>query len=92
MVTAKAICYGAATIINAIATGKGAALGIKLWTKAEVKLTDEPGIIIGEIVSDPTENPILIEKTVRRVLEYFKLDRKNGARVKLGQIYLLQRD
>ncbi|MEJ2280506.1 MAG: hypothetical protein P8X97_01085 [Candidatus Bathyarchaeota archaeon] len=31
---AEAISHGAATIINAIATGKGAAIGVDLWTKA----------------------------------------------------------
>jgi len=79
---AEAICHGAATIINAIATGKGAAFGVDLWTKAEVKLTDEPGVIEGKIVSEPTENPILIEKTVSRVFEYFDLKERFGARVK----------
>ena len=79
---AKAISYGAATIVNAIATGKGAAFGVDLWTKAEVELTSNPGIVEGEIVSDPAEKPILIEKTVKRVLEYFGLREKYGARVK----------
>jgi shikimate kinase len=78
---AEAISHGAATIINAIATGKGAAIGVNLWTKARVKLTDEPGIIEGTIASDPTENPVLIEKTVRRVLKYFNLEGKFGAKV-----------
>ncbi len=40
---AEAISHGAATIINAIATGKGAAVGVDLWTKAAVALTDEAG-------------------------------------------------
>jgi len=79
---AEAICHGAATIINAIAMGKGAAFGVDLWTKAEVKLTDEPGVIEGKIASDPNENPILIEKTVGRVFEYFDLKEKFGAKVK----------
>ena len=79
---ARAISHGAATIINAIATRKGAAFGVNLWTKAEVKLTSNPGVIEGEIVSDPTEKPILIERTVGRVLEYFGLKGKYGAKVK----------
>lgn len=77
----KAISHGAATIINAIAFGKGAAFGVDLWTKAEVQLTNEPNIIEGEIVSDPTENSVLIEKTVRKVFEYFGI-KQNGAKVK----------
>lgn len=79
---AEAICHGAATIINAIATGRGAAFGVDLWTKAEVKLTDEPKMIEGMIVSDPDESPVLIEKTVGRVFEYFGLKEKFGAKVK----------
>ncbi|MBS7659360.1 MAG: shikimate kinase [Candidatus Bathyarchaeia archaeon] len=79
---AKAVSHGAATIVNAIATGEGAAFGVDLWTKAEVKLTNEPGIIKGEILSDPSESTILIEKTVKRVLAYFKLEEVYGAKVK----------
>lgn len=79
---AKAISYGAATIVNAIATGEGSALGVNLWTKAEVTLTDNPGIVEGEITSDSNEKPLLIEKTVKRVLRHFCLDKKYGAKVK----------
>lgn len=79
---ATAVSYGGATIINAIATGKGVAFGVKLWTKAEVKLTDKPGVIEGEILSDPNESPLLIEKTVGNVLEHFGLAEKFGAKVK----------
>jgi len=78
---AEAVSYGAATIINAIATGKGAAIGVDLWTKARVQLTDKAGAIEGKIVSDPEENPILIEKTVRRVLKHFNLEGEFGAKV-----------
>ena len=77
-----AIAYGAATIINAIALGKGAALGVDLWTKAEVILTDEPKIIKSEIVSDPSEATTLIEKTVARIFRFFDVENKFGAKVK----------
>ncbi len=79
---AEAVAYGAATIINAIATGKGAAVGVDLWTKARVQLTNKPGTIESNIVSDPTENPVLIEKTVSKVFEHFNLERSFGAKVK----------
>lgn len=79
---AEAVAHGAATIINAIAIGKGAAIGVDLWTKARVEITDKHGIIESQITSDPTENPILIEKTVLRVLEQLKLQEKLGAKVK----------
>ncbi len=78
---AEAKSHGAATIINAIATGKGAAIGVDLWTKARVKVTDEPNIIESVITSDPTEDPVLVEKTVGKVLKYFNLERKFGAKV-----------
>lgn len=78
---AEAISHGAATIVNAIATGKGAAVGVDLWTKARVQLTDKAGTIESNITSDPTENPVLIEKTVSKVLEHFNLKGKFGAKV-----------
>jgi shikimate kinase len=79
---AEALSHGAATIVNAIALGKGAAFGVDLWTKAEVKLTSEPAKIKGEIASDPTESTCLIEKTVARVFQYFGVEKSLGAEVK----------
>jgi shikimate kinase len=81
MERATAICHGAASIINAIATCKGAAFGVGLWTKAEVQITDDPGNIETKIVSDLAENPLLIKKTVERVFDYFHFD-EFGAKVK----------
>jgi shikimate kinase len=78
---ASAIAHGAATIVNAIALGKGAAFGVDLWTKAEVRLTDEPQTITGEITSDPAESTLLIEKTVSRVLRRFRVENRFGAKV-----------
>ncbi len=79
---AEAIAHGAATIVNAIALGKGASFGVDLWTKAEVKLTDEPNVIKGEITSDPAESTVLIERTVARVLKHFSAEKRFGAKVK----------
>jgi len=79
---AVAIAHGAATIVNAIALGKGAAFGVDLWTKAEVKLTSEPGLIEAEIAFDPKESKLLIEKTVLQVLKRFALEKSYGAKVK----------
>jgi shikimate kinase len=79
---ARAIAHGAATIVNAIALGKGAAFGVDLWTKAEVKLTDEPSVITGEITSDPAESTVLIAKTVLRVFKQFNVEKHFGAKVK----------
>jgi shikimate kinase len=79
---AEAVAHGATTVINAIATGEGAAFGVDLWTKAEVTLTSEPGVIQGEITSDPSESTLLIEKAVARVLQHFKVEKQFGSKVK----------
>jgi len=79
---ATALAYGAATVVNAIALGKGAAFGVNLWTKAEVELTNEPNVITVNIVSDPKESTLLVEKTVQIVLNKFGLANCFGARVK----------
>jgi shikimate kinase len=77
----EARAFGAVTIVNAIATGSGAALGVDLWTDAKVELTNNPGVIKGVIKNDPQESTTLIEKTVETVLDYFKLKRKYGANI-----------
>jgi shikimate kinase len=79
---AEAVAHGAATIVNAIATGEGAAFGVDLWTRAKVELTNEAGVVKGEIESDPTENTLLIEKAVLRVFERFRVEKQIGAKVK----------
>ena len=79
---AEAIAHGAATIVNAIALGEGAAFGVDLWTKASVELTDEPSVIKGEITSDPAESTLLIEMAVARVFQHFSVENKFGAKVK----------
>lgn len=75
------MAHGAATIVNAMASGVGAAFGVDLWTKAEVKLTNEVGLVVAEITSDPDENTLLIQKTVKRVLQRFNLQNSFGASV-----------
>ena len=78
---AEAITHGAATIINAIATGKGAAVGVDLWTKATVTITEDPGTVQVKILSDSLENPVLAQKTVTSVLKCFRLEKRFGAEV-----------
>ena len=77
--SAEAAAYGAVTIVNAIATGKGAAFGIDLWTKARVELTDD-GAIETRILSDDKESTLLAERCVRAVFGYFGTS-KLGAKV-----------
>lgn len=78
---ATAIAHGAATIVNAMALGKGAAFGVDLFTKAQVELTDEPAVFDAKIVSDPKESTLLMKKTVLQVLQRFKMERRFGAKV-----------
>lgn len=78
---AAASACGSATVVNAIATGKGAAFGIELRVRATCELTDEPGRIVGRALDQPSESPRLIEICARKVLERFGLERSYGARI-----------
>ncbi|MBS7644379.1 shikimate kinase [Candidatus Bathyarchaeota archaeon] len=82
----EARAFGAVTVVNAIATGRGAALSVDLWTDAKVELTNSPGVIEGVIKNDPQESPTLIEKTVETILNFFKLKRKYGANIETDSI------
>jgi len=68
---------GAGTIINAIATYKGSAFGIDLWTYAEVEFGDDLRGIEGEIEEEEEEDKgadtRLIEKCVELVLRKFDM-------------------
>ena len=76
---------GAGTIINAIATLKGAAFGIDLWTEADVELGADLKVVQGEIMHDlgaetTADDTRLIERCVELVLR--KFDIPLGAYVK----------
>lgn len=60
----KGACRGAATIVNAIATGKGAAFGITLETDAVVELSKGPGEII---LAESPEGGDLVAGCIRSV-------------------------
>ncbi|MEM4724966.1 MAG: shikimate kinase [Candidatus Hadarchaeum sp.] len=66
-----------ATVVNAIAAGKGAAFGVDLRVQARVRLT-KGGKISGRILGQRKESPRLIEICVRRVLENLGM-KKYGA-------------
>ncbi|MHA1410103.1 MAG: shikimate kinase [Candidatus Odinarchaeia archaeon] len=67
-----AISYGAITIINAIASGIGAAHGIDLWTKAEVELIPG-GEITAEIIGERDGDTTLIKTCVTKVFDKFNI-------------------
>ena len=60
----RAACRGAATIVNAIATGRGAAFGISLETDAVVEIEEGVGDII---LRESQESPGLPAGCVRAV-------------------------
>ena len=62
--------HGAATIVSAFATGKGAAFGIDLTTTAEVVIEEGTGV---EVIIDgtPDESPALAQECARAVLERY---------------------
>jgi shikimate kinase len=78
---AEAVSHGAISVMNAMATGRGAALGISLWTKARVTLTDEAGSFKGRNLTEPDEDVGLIETTARKVFQRFRAHRRFGALV-----------
>lgn len=81
MQIAEAVSHGAISIMNAMATGKGAALGISLWTKARVTITDQAGSFKGHNLTEPAEDVRLIEVTARKIFQRFRVHRRFGALV-----------
>lgn len=70
----SAYALGAGTVINAIATWKGAAFGIDLKTFADVVLTDGASSVSGSIQGIPDADTQLIERSVSYVLEHFGIE------------------
>jgi len=68
----RARVHGAISILNAIPTGIGGALGVDLWTEAEVEVHSGCGEIEAEIPEG--EDPSLVEETVRVILERVEKD------------------
>ncbi len=75
----RAEAPGAATIVNAMATGRGAAFAIDLKVQATV-IVDRSGEFKGQIEGNPDEDAGLVELCARKVLE--KAGEGYGARVR----------
>jgi shikimate kinase len=71
--TGHAYALGAGTIVNAIATWKGAAFAVDLKTFADVELHNGKGDVEGTIEGQPEADTRLIERTVELVLQYFNV-------------------
>lgn len=75
-----AIAHGAATVINAIATGKGAAFGIGLETKATVELNSS-GKVVAELHGLKDEDDLLARLCIQSVLDRHAPNQGLGAKV-----------
>ena len=64
---AKALTFGAVSVVNAIASGKGATASVRLSTEAEVDLEDSPGEWETSINGRRIESALGVE-TVRRAI------------------------
>ncbi|MEM4497748.1 MAG: shikimate kinase [Nitrososphaerota archaeon] len=64
---ARAMVHGAVSILNAIPTWIGGAIGVDLWTEAEALISDEPGRIEAEIPGG--EDPRLVIETAKTILQ-----------------------
>lgn len=63
---ARAACFGAATIVSALATGRGAAFGVRLRADAEADLVPESGGLAVEV--EPKDaGPTLARACVERI-------------------------
>jgi len=67
----RAVAHGAVTILNAFATGKGAAMGVDLWTRAKVTLQDGGGASFGIVSSDQQGSSRLATRVADKVLELY---------------------
>jgi len=69
--------YGAVSIVNAISTGKGAALGIKLETEAEVKILEDSRDVY---LRNSEHDPSLAREVIRTAAEVLGIE-KMGAEI-----------
>lgn len=72
----QAVAHGAASILNAFATGKGAAIGLNLWTRAKVSLRDGAGEMSRFVTSEPHESSKLVTTTASKVLQHYGYEGK----------------
>ena len=68
-VTTKSNVHGAISIVNALATGKGSALGISLETTAEVLLTSESNVEV-IINNDKSEDTNLARECFKLIQDH----------------------
>ena len=74
--TGQAVAHGAASILNAFATGKGGAVGIDLWTRAKVRLRDGAGEMSGFAATEPQDSGKLATSVATKVLQHYGFEGK----------------
>ena len=72
----QAVAHGAASILNAFATGKGGAIGIDLWTRAKVSLRDGAGEMSGFVATEPQGSCKLATSVAAKVLQHYGYEGK----------------
>jgi shikimate kinase len=72
-----AVSHAAITVVNALATGLGAALGVDLKLEAKAELTDEPGIVKADVI----EGERLVRAAALEVLKAYGVDGRYGVLV-----------
>ncbi|MEM2878340.1 MAG: shikimate kinase [Candidatus Hadarchaeales archaeon] len=83
--TGEASACASATVVNAIATGKGAAFGVDLRVKAKAKLIRGERGVKGHITGADSESPRLIEICARKVMEELGIEKTHGAKIETDQ-------
>lgn len=75
----RGLSRAAVTVVNALATGLGAALGIDMKAEAEAELIDAPGEVVVE--SDVREGEGLVRESAMEVLRAYGAEKAHGVRV-----------
>jgi shikimate kinase len=76
----RAVALGAGTVLNALATGRGAAFAIDAETTATVDLDDSESVV-GTVAEDPDADTALVERCVELAVERYG-DGDCGGRVR----------
>ena len=83
MAIAKATIHGAISIVNAIATGKGAALGISKKVNVEMETSYGKGVIIE--VENKSMSSRLINKVIEKIVTKNELSK---TKLKVSLLYI----
>lgn len=65
----RAAAPGAGTVLNALATGTGAAFAIDVETRAKVRLDADDDAVVGSVADDPEADTTLVERCVELTVE-----------------------